>query len=424
MKNSDLLFKLERIVIDLVKVDGVDGGLIVDDTGKIVAKRMLQDIDIELFGPMSNVITSSSKRLFNSSHQGEIHRVLVESLNGKALFLNLENVHLIVLMKNHANVGLILVSSKRAAEKIRVLSKELKPDIVETIIETDKEPLTAEIEPDLTSENLEVVESDVVINEISDQKPTETPEDEQVVVEESLELEPQKMEIESQGSDTPVLESVESKESEIEPEIHSVDVETSKPDDEVEPEEEEVEPEEEELESEVEEVESKEIIPIIKPPIAFPDIKKITEVPEDVEARTELILDIYEAVFRAMSIGASKIMGVAPARGLTQKFLPSQECERLLDGVKVESNSTLNFDKIRENASKIKLENRESEFIEDFTKILDVITDNYGKVMGYEAFRGMVRPEFKKITDSYGPVMNKLGIINKMHPEISELFGN
>ncbi|UTB33338.1 MAG: hypothetical protein NKF70_03490 [Methanobacterium sp. ERen5] len=86
MKNSDLLFKLERIVIDLVKVDGVDGGLIVDDTGKVVAKRMLQDIDIELFGPMSNVITSSSKRLFNSSHQGEIHRVLIESLNGKALF--------------------------------------------------------------------------------------------------------------------------------------------------------------------------------------------------------------------------------------------------------------------------------------------------------------------------------------------------
>jgi hypothetical protein len=172
------------------------------------------------------------------------------------------------------------------------------------------------------------------------------------------------------------------------------------------------------------EVESQELIPIIKPPIAFPDIKKISEVPEDVEARSELILDIYEAVFRAMSIGASKIMGVAPARGLTQKFLPSQECERLLNGVVVESNSTLNFDKIRENASKVKVEDRESEFIEDFTKILDVITDNYGKVMGYEAFRGMVRPEFKIITDSYGPVMNKLGIINKMHPEISELFGS
>ncbi len=412
MKNSDLLFKLERIVIDLVKVDGVDGGLIVDDTGKVVAKRMLQDIDIELFGPMSNVITGSSKRLFNSSHQGEIHRVLIESLNGKALFLNLENVHLIVLMKNHSNVGLILVSSKRAAEQIRVLSKDLKPDTIETIIEPEKEPLKAEINPDLTIENLEVVESETVVDEIPDQETVEIPQEEQVVLEESSELEPPILETESEDKSSQVLESVKVKEFEIESEIVE-DVETSKPEAEV----------ESEVEVEVvEEVESEEAIPIIKPPIAFPDIKKITEVPEDVETRSELILDIYEAVFRAMSIGASKIMGVAPARGLTQKFLPSQECERLLNGVVVQSNSTLNFDKIRENASKIKVDDRESVFIEDFSKILDVITDNYGKVMGYEAFRGMVRPEFKIITDSYGPVMNKLGIINKMHPEISELF--
>ncbi len=44
-----------------------------------------------------------------------------------------------------------------------------------------------------------------------------------------------------------------------------------------------------------------------------------------------------------MSIGASKIMGVAPARGLTQKFLPYEECKILLDGVKVKSNSTIDF---------------------------------------------------------------------------------
>ena len=92
-------------------------------------------------------------------------------------------------------------------------------------------------------------------------------------------------------------------------------------------------------------------IPVIKPPIAFPDLKKVVEVPENIEERTELILDIYEAIFRAMSIGASKIMGVAPARGLTQKFLPSENCKKLLDGVNVKSNSTIDFNKIRENAS-------------------------------------------------------------------------
>jgi len=405
MKNSDLLFKLEKIVIDLVKVDGVDGGLIVDDTGNIVAKRVLHDIDVELFGPMANVITNSSKRLFNSSHQGEIHRVLIESLNGKALFLNLDNVYLIVLMKNHANVGLILVSSKRAAEKIIVLSKDLKPEVVETVQEEEEIPSIAENEADL-SENVEAVDSETLVVEKSIPEPSETSvKKEQVIIAKLESIEPEQSQLQPESEDMihADLESLEATEFDEESEKISQSVETS-------------------IEEEEEKEELKEVIPIIKPPIAFPDIKKITEVPEDMEARSDLILDIYEAVFRAMSIGASKIMGVAPARGLTQKFLPSQECERLLNGVKVESNSTLNFDKIRENASKIKLENREPEFIEDFTKILDVITDNYGKVMGYEAFRGMVRPEFKKIVDSYGPVMNKLGIIDKMHPEISELF--
>lgn len=404
MKNSDLLFKLERIVIDLVKVDGVDGGLIVDGTGKPIAKRMLKNIDVELFGPMANVITNSSKRLLSSSNQGEIHRVLVESINGKALFLNLENVHLIVLMKNHANIGLILVSSKRAAEKIGALSKDLKPDIVETIIEKEDEPSILELETDITSDDVKVIDSETLVFNESNHDFGETSiKKEQAILNESetiksklLDLKPESKDVNSHD-----LESAEIKELEHEDDITLNDAVTLKED---------------------KNEEFKESIPIIKPPIAFPDIKKITEVPDDMGTKSELILDIYEAVFRAMSIGASKIMGVAPARGLTQKFLPSQECERLLNGVKVESNSTLNFDKIRDNAHKIQVENRESEFIEDFSKILDVITDNYGKVMGYEAFRGMVRPEFKKIADSYGPVMNKLGIINKMHPEISELF--
>jgi len=90
--------------------------------------------------------------------------------------------------------------------------------------------------------------------------------------------------------------------------------------------------------------------------------------------------------------------------------------------VNVKSNSTIDFNRIRENSAKIPLEERESQFTEDFTKIIDVVTENYGKIMGYGAFRGMVRPEFKIITNSYGPVMHKLGITEKMYPEMAELF--
>ncbi len=173
---------------------------------------------------------------------------------------------------------------------------------------------------------------------------------------------------------------------------------------------------------ETEEHQTKTFIPIIKPPITFPKLPKDVKIPESSENRAELILDIYNAIFMAMSIGASKIMGVAPARGLTKKFLPIEQCKKLLDGVDVKNNSTIDFDKIKENALKIPVEEREKVFISDFTKIITVITENYGKVMGYNAFRGMVRPEFKVITESYGNAMDELGIKDNMHPELISLF--
>jgi hypothetical protein len=123
-----------------------------------------------------------------------------------------------------------------------------------------------------------------------------------------------------------------------------------------------------------------------------------------------------------MAIGASKIMGVSPARGLTKQFLPSSECKQLLEGVDVKSNAVIDFDALRKNAEKIVIEDREEVFLKDFSQIITVITDNYGKVMGYDAFRGMVRSEFRAINDSFGEAMDELGIKEKMHPELQKLL--
>lgn len=398
MEDNNLKVELERIVNDLGKVDGVEGGLIVDCNGDILSQRILQDIDISLFGPMANVITSSSKRLISSSNQGKIQRVLVESENGKALFLDLGKVHFIVLMKNHANVGLIMVSSKRAAEKIIELTKDL-----EIVLETDEIPVKPKkiISKTLKEEPLEIAkdvfEPEKIKVEADKVEITEDPipdsNTELIITEPSI---PEPEELEAK------LESLEVVEQEP--------IETGGISDE---------PIKEKLEVPVKAEKS---IPVIKPPIAFPEIKKVVEIPESIEERSDSILDIYESIFRAMSIGASKIMGVAPARGLTQKFLPYEECKILLDGVKVKSNSTIDFKRIRENVVSIPLEERESIFTKDFTKIIEVITENYGKVMGYGAFRGMVRPEFRIITDSYGPVMHELGITEKIHPEMADLL--
>ena len=395
MEDNKLKVELERIVNDLGKVEGVEGALIVDNNEEVLSQHILQDVDISLFGPMAHVITSSSKRLLSASNQGNIQRVLVESENGKALFLDLGNVHFVVLMKNRANVGLIMVSSKRAAEKIKKLTKDLK--VVVKPEEKIQEPLKVK---------------NVLVDEEPVELSTDTKESQKIEIDEFNE--PKSI---SEVNNEPLIsvnEIVENSEAELEVSEAKVEIEPVKVGNSTE-----TFRVKEELKTQIK---TGKTIPVIKPPIAFPEIKKVIGMPDNIEERADLILDIYEAIFRAMSIGASKIMGVAPARGLTQKFLPLEHCKKLLDGVNVKSNSTIDFNKIRENANKIPLEERESQFTEDFTKIIDVVTENYGKVMGYGAFRGMVRPEFKIIADSYGPIMQKLGITDKMHPEMVELF--
>ena len=392
MEDNKLNVELERIVNDLGKVEGVEGALIVDSNEEILSQRILQNVDISLFGPMAHVITSSSKRLLSSSHQRNIQRVLVESKNGKALFLDLGNVHFVVLMKNRANVGLIMVSSKRAAKKIKELIKDLK--VVIKPEEKMQEPLK-------------------VKNIIVEEEPVEL----SINTKESQKIEIPGPKFIPEVNNEPLIsihETEENSETQLEASEAKVEIEPVKVRDSTE-----TFPVKEELKTQVK---TEKTIPVIKPPIAFPEIKRVIETPDNIEERADLILDIYEAIFRAMSIGASKIMGVAPARGLTQKFLPLEHCKKLLDGVNVKSNSTIDFNKIRENANKIPIDERESQFTDDFTKIIDVVTENYGKVMGYGAFRGMVRPEFKIIADSYGPVMQKLGITDKMHPEMVKLF--
>jgi predicted regulator of Ras-like GTPase activity (Roadblock/LC7/MglB family) len=405
MTDSNLKPQLDKIVNDLAKIEGVDGNLIVTGNGELLSHHIRGDVDISLFGPMVQVISSSSQNLTESLSQGETERVLMESQEGKALFLHLGNVNFIVLMKNDANVGLVMVSSKRAAQEIVELTKDLtalKPEEVAkeepTIPETHETPSKEIPEPPVTKIQ------ETAVTEIPEPPATkiiETAAEKTVSDESQMEIR------ESESLKSELQVEVESRVSDVEK--GSIEKVSEEP-----------------LKSPVEELtkeeELKPTIPIIKPPISFPAMLKVEKVPENVAERSELILNIYESIFMAMSIGASKIMGVTPTRGLNRKFLPVEQCKKLLDGVDVNNNSTIDFEKIRENAERIPPKERETSFIENFSKIIAVIIENYGKIMGYSAFKGMVRPEFKAINYSYGLAIKELGIQDKMHPELLDLF--
>jgi len=42
--------------------------------------------------------------------------------------------------------------------------------------------------------------------------------------------------------------------------------------------------------------------------------------------------------------------------------------------------------------------------------------------MGYSAFKGMIRPEFKIINESFGHLLDDLGIKEQIHPELRDFF--
>lgn len=425
--DSNIESQLITILNDLSKTNGIEGNLIVDSNGNVICHNMSRGTDVSLFGSMAHVITGSSKRLLNSTNQGDIQRVLVESHNGKALFLHLGNVHFIVLMEISANVGLVMVSAKRAALEIIELTKDMAPiKPVEALAleeipknDIDKRIKTEDISKEEAAEIVDkLVETKGIKEAFSKVTGAEN-------VDEILESEEFKV-LDVQEAEEELAKILESEiELESSTEISAEDIKETIEEPEIKEELgakaviEEVKPQEE-IEEEVQEPSTP--LPVIKPPISFPKLPENVKIPVDNKEKSVLILDIYESIFLAMSIGASKIMGVSPARGLIKRFLPLDDCKSLLEGVDVKSNSAIDFDKIRKNAENIPLNERENTLITNFSKIIDIITENYGKVMGYGAFRGIVRAEFKVITNSYGEAMNELGIKDKVHPELKELF--
>lgn len=419
MEESKLKLKLEKALNNVEKITGVDGTLVVNNQGEILYNS-LSNAHEDLFGSMANIISSSSEKLLELSKQGSTERVLVESVRGKALFLNMEKVHLVVLTNIKANIGMVILSSKKSAQLIKEMDEikdipdyieELEVEVVSEPLKTKQEPenakLKADQEKDIIIETYSIAEkhqkeiiepgteNDALISANISSKDVKVIHDHNLDAEEIAD--------ESNLKENILVEKVKSDSFDPEKEVVTEDLESA-------------------IDKLKDSKPSKMDIPVIKPPLSFPKLPDSVYVSENAEEKSKLIIDIYEAVLLAMSIGASKIMGTAPARGMLKNSIPYNDCPELLDGVDVSSNSSIQFDIIRENIDKLPIEIRSEKTIDDFTTIISAITEKYGRVMGYDAFRGMIRPEFKKIYHSFGPAMEELGIKDKIHPELRELL--
>ncbi|MBV1754595.1 MAG: hypothetical protein KMY52_03260 [Methanobacterium sp.] len=426
MDYSTLKNKLEKKLSVIKKIEGVEGTLVVDNQGNVLYSD-LHAQDDSLFGSMANIISNSSLKLLQYTRQGSGERILVESSQGKALFLSLKKAHLLILTNKKANIGRLMLTSKKLALKIQEM-----PEIKS--LESTATVKTEEIHPiKFKKESEDAITSVIDEKELVASSPAGFIEKESDIVKEKAavlgedESTASKSEIESSLSEDSVMEKemVEDREDESIEEYSNV-LETSDNGNIDESVIKDPSPLEitEDTPVEIEEKEAFMEIPVIKPPISFPELPDEIIIPLDLEEKSKLIIDIYESILLAMSIGASKIMGVSPARGMLKKSLPLDQCPELLEGVDVKSNSVLEFDKIRKNLEKYPLENRVEQSINDLSILISAITNNYGRVMGYDAFRGMIRVEFKKIYISFGVAMEELDIKSKIHPELKELLLN
>jgi len=361
---------IEEIVGEILEIDGVEGVIITDRSGEILygAGSFSRDV-----GSMAQVMADASGKLINRAGQGEYRSAVMEFPGGKMVLLN-DRHQLLVMADRRSNLGRIILLARKTMRKLSEPDMASELASLKTAMAPDRDEATV-TEPEYTA-----VIGKPEISEVKD----------------------------SDVSDTPLLES----------EAPADSAGSDAMDDEagmvVRPPEGESVPDEcnrEPMESPG--------IPEVKPPLSLPELRPL-EVPGDPEGQIETALTIYENVLLAMSIGASKIMGVAPAGGMLRKSLPYSECPETLRDVKVLGSASLDFRRLREN---IEGSGHSLEKIkEDFERIITAITENYGRVMGYDAFRGMIRPEFTRIHRAYTDVMDALGITGTIHPELRKIW--
>ena len=128
MSDLEIEEGLETVLKELDQTKGVEGAIIVNSVGEILKHTLKSSGDLSLFGPMAQVIHSSSQRLLGSAGLGKMEKVLLESKKGKSLFLQLKKVHLIILIEKNANLGMVIMAAHRVSPRIMEITRDMEVD--------------------------------------------------------------------------------------------------------------------------------------------------------------------------------------------------------------------------------------------------------------------------------------------------------
>jgi len=106
---------LEKILVDLNAIDGVNGSIVTGKDGLVIAQRAPPDTDVDLASAMA---ATTGEKAVAELKQGEIEQAMIEGSAGKTLIIAGKNAILMVITSPDVNLGLIRIEMRRCIKEI------------------------------------------------------------------------------------------------------------------------------------------------------------------------------------------------------------------------------------------------------------------------------------------------------------------
>ncbi|CAN5424212.1 roadblock/LC7 domain-containing protein [soil metagenome] len=109
---------MDRILAELNKTPGVIGSFVVAADGIIVASDFATELNDEMMGALTSSIINSTEKATKKMEQGELVSFIVETDTNKMFFNSTRSGFLVCVASPEANLGLVRVEIRSAAEKL------------------------------------------------------------------------------------------------------------------------------------------------------------------------------------------------------------------------------------------------------------------------------------------------------------------
>jgi predicted regulator of Ras-like GTPase activity (Roadblock/LC7/MglB family) len=122
---TDVWQRLEETIERLSHVTDIKSAAVVRRDGLVVTHTLPEGVDPRIVAAMTAAIVGTSEMATVQLAQGRFIRAIIESDGGKLLSLGAgEEVLLVALVYDDANLGLVLMAMERAAKQVEQILQE------------------------------------------------------------------------------------------------------------------------------------------------------------------------------------------------------------------------------------------------------------------------------------------------------------